>query len=582
MTFFIILLSLIGQNYADQEPQDKSPLYSNSLKNSFQNILSETNSFESLSRFDRRLLSKKRFEESKKVEDKLIELVRKDYGYIHPSLANKYLKWGIEDLKSGNIEKGKIELAFASKLDPTNKRILLTIVKSNFPNVIQMFKNLLSYLSSFKYLINKIFMIKSLILLFILFSFWVLTATIVSSIVFSLIYMTKWLQRKIKLSGLWIGAILFALFVWLPLQYVFLIISAVSLLKMNKTGLIKSSVVLFVLPLLITYSYGISKSFNPDSFVFKEFEARLDPYNNKLDFPVTPYGYSVKAIREANKGNLEKAKGLLVHGYNMRRDVNYLENLCSVYYDEGDTVKTMNTCNNIISEDPENKIANIIIVNILYDQLKFDDADAHLKKSGFKLTDLPDTELPIYNYPPSSWLYKYVFVPRGLFKNLAENKLYFLIIISICLVVIAVFKKEEVRFCPICKSCMLEDRKNESLCMNCSTKLSLTKSKSIRERLKRRILAKALMMDKWMNICMNLIIPGSAHFYKKKHIQGICICFFMAILILIYLYSVFSEPAESLKYRSNIGNNIFKISAIVFYSILLYSSWGLKPHGNGR
>jgi uncharacterized membrane protein len=118
--------------------------------------------------------------------------------------------------------------------------------------------------------------------------------------------------------------------------------------------------------------------------------------------------------------------------------------------------------------------------------------------------------------------------------------------------------------------------------MVCSTKLSLTKSKSIRERLKRRILAKAHKVDKFTNVFMSLIVPGSAHIYKKRHFQGIVICFFTAIFILIFLYSIFSEPAENLKYKSYIGINILKFALVVFYSVLIFSSWRLEPHGNGR
>jgi hypothetical protein len=582
MTFFIVILSIIGQNYVNPEVQDERNFSVSKLKRSFENTLNATTSFEELSKIDRRLLSKDLFVESEAVEKKLIGLVRKNGEYKNSALAHKYLSWAIEDLKKGYIEKGKRELEFAGKLDPSNRRILLTIVKTSFPNLVQTTKRLWVYLSSFGYLNNKVFLIKSFILFLIIFALWVLLATVGASIVFSLTYITKWIQRKVNLNGLWIGAILFAMFVWLPLQYVFLIIVAISLLKMDKTNLIKNAVILFLLPFLLSYSYIISRNFNPRSYLYKEFQARSNPYSYHLESPITPYGYSIKAIEKGKAGDFAAAKEFLEQGYNMRRDVNYLENLCSVYFAEGDTTKALNMCNNIVAEYPENKIAHITIINILYDQLKFDEADAHMKKTGFRLTDATNREPPIYNYPPVSWLYKYIFIPRGLFKNLAEKKLYLLIIIAICMFVSTFFKKETVRYCPICKSYMLEDRKNERLCMVCSTKLSLTKSKSIRERLKRRILAKAFKVDKFTNIFMSLIVPGSAHIYKKKHFQGIVICFFAAIFIVIFLYSIFSEPAENLKYKSYIGVNILKFALVVFYSVLIYSSWRLEPHGNGR
>ena len=364
MTFFIVILSLIGQNYVNPEVQNQRFSSANMLKNSFESTLSGTNSFEGLSKLDRRLLSKNLFEESEAVEEKLIRLVRKDNNYINSSLARKYLSWGIEDLKRGNIEKGKIELSFANKLDPSDRRILLTIVKTSFPNLVKTTKNLFVYFSSFRYLNNKFLLIKSFILFIIIFSFCVLMATITANIVFSLNYVTKWIQRKVNLNGLWIGAILFAMFVWIPLQYIFLIIVAISLFKMNKTDLIKCAVILFFLPFMLSYSYIISKNFNARSYLYREFRARSNPYNYSLDSPITPYGYSIKAIEESKKGNFNTAKELLEKGYNIRRDVNYLENLCSVYYAEGDTAKAMNMCNNVILEYPENEIANITIIKI--------------------------------------------------------------------------------------------------------------------------------------------------------------------------------------------------------------------------
>ena len=129
---------------------------------------------------------------------------------------------------------------------------------------------------------------------------------------------------------------------------------------------------------------------------------------------------------------------------------------------------------------------------------------------------------------------------------------------------------------------MLTDKNEENMCLSCITKLSLTKSKSIRERLKRRIMAKAFKVDKSTNILMSLIIPGSAHFYKKNHLTGITISLFAAIFLLVFLNSALFQVEESLQYRTSVGNNIFTISFILFYALLIFSSWRLEPYGNGR
>jgi tetratricopeptide (TPR) repeat protein len=456
------------------------------------------------------------------------------------------------------------------------------MAKLRFPSLIGTTKYLWSYILTINFLNNKVFLIKVLILLVILFAFWILLATLSASIVFFISYLTKWMQGKINFSGLWIGAILFSLFVWLPIQIVFLILVAISLIKMNRSNLTRCATFLIILPFFISYSYILSSNFNPRSSIYKEFKTRFNPYEYEIDSPVTPFGYLTKGIQQATKGNLSEAEDLFERGYNIRRDVTYLENLCSVYYAKGDTARSINMCENILSRYPKDEIANITIVKIHLDELNFDEATDQMKKSGIQLLEISQKEIPLYRYPPERWLYKYIFVPRGLFKHLAGKNLYIMIIIGICIAIMAVFKKEEEKYCPICKSLMLIDNSKERMCLSCITKLSLTKSKSIRERLKRRIIAKAFKVDKLTNILMSLIIPGSAHFYKKRHLEGTIISFFAAIFLLIFLNSLFFKVEEPLQYRTYIGNSIFTILLIIFYSLLLYSSWRLEPYGNGR
>ncbi|MBN1693972.1 hypothetical protein JW879_01045 [candidate division WOR-3 bacterium] len=582
MIFFVLTLSLIGQSNTSNKFTSAESSPEKTIQVSFKSSIANASSIEELYRLDSLLLSKGNFKESEITENKLIEVIQKGNNYINSKLANKYLKAGIKDLKKGIKEKGERKLIFAGNLDPSNRRIPLTMAKSKFPNPIGTTKHLWNYILTVKFLNNKVFLIKFLILFLILFSFWIIMSSVGASITSFVSYLTKWLQTKINFSGLWIGAILFALFVWLPIQIVFLILVAMSLIKMNKPNLIKCATFLILLPFFVSYSYILSNNFNPRSSIYKEFKTRLNPYSYELDSPVTPYGYLVKGIEQAKKGNLSEAEELLGKGYNIRRDVTYLENLCSVYYAEGDTARSINMCENILSHYPKNEIANITIIKIHLDELNFDDATNQMKKSGIQLLEISRKEIPLYKYPPERWLYKYIFVPRGLFKHLAGKNLYIMILIGICIAIMSVFKKEKEKYCPICKGLMLIDNSQENMCISCITKLSLTKSKSIRERLKRRITAKAFKVDKITNILMSLIIPGSAHFYKKRHFEGMTFSFIAAIFLLIFLNSVFFNVEESLQYRTSIGNGIFIISLIIFYSLLLYSSWRLEPYGNGR
>jgi tetratricopeptide (TPR) repeat protein len=582
MTFFVIIVTLIGQNYISKELPDAGGSSVGVLGKSLEESLAEASSIRELYKQDSLSLSKKLFEESELVENKLILIVRDNNDYINPRLANKYLKWGIAELKRGEIEKGTRALFFAGKLDPSNRRIPLVLVKLNFPNLFKMAEYLWSYFLTFKFLNNKVFLIKSLILFLILLSFWILLSIIVASIVYSLSYITKWIQKAIKVSGLWIAAILFAMFVWLPLQYIFIILVAIALLKMNKTDLIKCASILIILSVLVSYSYIISNNYNPNSSFFREFKSRFNPRDYGFDYPVTPYGYSTKGIEHAKKGDLSGAIDFFEKGYKLRRDINYLENLCSVHYAREDTAKVLNLCESILSYQPKNEIANITIIKIFLNGLNFDEATRYIEKSGVRLFETAEKEPPIYRYPPEKWLYKYIFVPRGIFRYFINNKLYLMVLIAICLMFMGGFKKEKDSYCPICKGFMLTDRTDDKMCISCASKLLLTKSKSIRERLKRHIVRKAMGIDRMNTMLMSIMVPGSAHFYKKRYFEGLSISFFVAIFILIFLFSVLYQPEKTLQYRISIGNNTFKVSLVLFYLLLMYSSWRLEPYGNGR
>ena len=582
MIFFILTISLISQTSLSKDtiPADSSSV--GDFKPYFKDSSMNISPIEELYRQDSLLISKGEFKESELTEDRLIEIIKGDNNYVNSALANKYLKSGIKDLNKGRTEKGKRKIEFSRELDPLNRHIPLTMAKSAFPNCTETTKYLWHYILTVKSLNNKVFFIKTLLLFLILFSFCIILSTVGASVVFFISYITKWLEGKIDISGLWIGAILLALFVWLPIQIVFLLLVAISLLKMNKPNLIRCAVILFILPFLISYSYIISSNFSPGTSVYREYRTRFNPNAYKFDSPVTPYGYSIKGIEAAKRGSFAEAKDLFEKGYSIRKDLNYLENLCSVYYAEGDTVKSIDMCENILSNDPKNEIANITIIKIHLDKLNFNEATNQMAKSGLELLEISKKELPVYSYPTERWLYKYIFVPRGLFKYLANNNLYIMFIIGICMITMVFHKREEEKYCPICNNFMLTVKSEENMCIQCIKKLSLTKSKSIRERLKRRIKIKSFRVDKITDLLMNLIIPGSAHFYKKKYIAGIIISFFAAVLLLIFLHSLLLQVQESLQYRTYIGKNIFIISVILFYLVLMFLSWRLKPHGNGR
>ena len=171
MIFLVIILFFIGQRDTSRKLIGAENSSVKIPQASFKDSLANAYSIKELYQLDSLFLSKKRFEESELTENKLIRIIRSDHDYIDSKLANKYLSWGIKDIKKGETEKAKREIIFSHELDPSNRHIPLTMAKLSFPNLIKTTKYLWSYILTIKFLNNKVFFIKILILLLILFSF---------------------------------------------------------------------------------------------------------------------------------------------------------------------------------------------------------------------------------------------------------------------------------------------------------------------------------------------------------------------------------------------------------------------------
>ncbi|MEJ2354815.1 MAG: hypothetical protein P8Y62_02800 [candidate division WOR-3 bacterium] len=122
MIFLALILSIISQTPTPPELPFKNPS-------------DKIATIKELYRQDSILLSRGKFQESEIKKDEIIATLRSNHDYLNSSFARKYLRRGIENLKMGKTEQGARELLFADKLDPSNRRIPLTLAKSAFPDL---------------------------------------------------------------------------------------------------------------------------------------------------------------------------------------------------------------------------------------------------------------------------------------------------------------------------------------------------------------------------------------------------------------------------------------------------------------
>jgi tetratricopeptide (TPR) repeat protein len=555
-----------------------------SLSSEFIRELENVNSIDELYLLDSLFLSKVLYSKSDFVESRLINLVRSNEEFIHTSLSDNYSRRGISDLKNNNEERGVRELNFSFELDPSRKSIPIILIKYYFPNWRKVLINLKKYFSTYEFLNNKVSIIINILYFIIIFLGVVYIAIIISGFFKTVPFLSEWVRQRMKISSLWIPAIIFALFVWLPVLMFIVIIAGISIIKLTKRAYIKLAIISFITPFLIAYTNSIKTNFSNNSSVYLSYKARYDPYNFSVDELKFPYAYAVKGIELAESAEFAEAESLFQKGYDNNESLIFMVNLASLNFSKENYGEALDLSKRIVNIDPENPIANLILATIYLDRLDFEEVTMYIERATRSGPEYAERELPIFQYPPDKWLIGKIFKASGMGNFIIGSKLYIFFILGIFFVVLSLIKRLKDDFCPICNRILINRVKieNEKICDVCALQLSMTDSKSIRERLKRYIRRRAYRIKLIKYLIMNLIFPGSAHLYKSKWFLGIILLFLGAIFLFVYAGPFYSEYEVTHQFEmSNLGY-IFIYLLVIYYILLIFLTWRLTTDGNRR
>jgi tetratricopeptide (TPR) repeat protein len=550
----------------------------------FKESIESMSSIQGLFKLDSTLLSRSLYSKSDFVEGRLLKVIRGDNGFTHSTLSGKYLKQGLKDLKANKIESGQRELKFALDLDPSNRIVPLILLKYNIRDWRRVCEGLKGYFSTYRFFDNKVTLLINFMFFLIIFFALVYIALVILGLVRSVPFISEWVRVKMGINGLSVPALLFCLFVWLPILPFLAILTGISLMKMSRGVLIRLAFLSVILPLTTIYTYKVRLNADLDGPIYNSFKARYDPYNYGIDEPRSPYGYTVKGIEMGRNGELSRAELLFQKGYENKKSLIFLTNLSSVYFSKGQYEEALSLCKKIISMEPHNPIANLTMANIYLDQLDFEKASMYLDIAAKSGPEFTDRVPPVYQYPPDGWLFGSIVRVSGIIQYIKEGRVYYFFILAVFLLLLVFSRRSKDEFCPICGRIIIRGIKieGEIICDICVKELSLTKSKSIRERLKRRIVKKSHRTARFGNFVMNMILPGSAHLYRKRWLTGVWLLFVTSLLLTIYIGPFYSLAGSTIQYRAFIGNNIYIFSLIFYYFIMLILTWRLTSYGNGR
>jgi len=586
MTVLVIILSILNYTIPKRNLKINSFLReewlqmdSDSLTPGFREAVRDMDSISDLYLLDSLMLSNALYSKSDLVESELIKLIKNDNKFIHSTIANHYAKHGIQDLNAGDVDRGLHELNFALQLDPSRSSIPIILMKYNFS-----FRDLENYFSTYRFLNNKIRLIVNIMFLFIIFLVFLYFALVISGLFRSVPFLSEWVRQRMGIDDLWVPALLFAFFVWFPILTFLAILVGISLVKMTKKLFIRLAIISVIFPLTVAYINNIRVNFSSNSPAYHSFKARYDPYNYSINEPESPYGYAVKGIELARMGELSKSESLFQKGYNSNENLIFMVNLSSVYFSKGKYDESLNLCKKIISLDHDNPITNLTIANIYLIRLDFEEASIYLDrvtKSGSKFAD---RELPIYKYPPDTWLLSEIFGLRGIGQFIKGSKLYVSFILMVLFLILSFVKRLKDEFCPICDRILIKGVKieGEKVCDICANKLTITESKSIRKRLKRLTKKKSHRMAIIKNFTMNLILPGTAHIYKNIWLVGIGLLLLGSVLLVIYIGPFYTNSGEIIRYETSTPNSIYRYIIILYYLLVSFLTWRLSADGDRR
>lgn len=546
-----------------------------------ENVITRSNSVIELYHLDSLFLEYSLYNKSELVQEKILKKISGDYNYINTELSRKYEERGYNSIKNNRIDKGLRELNFAFKIDRSNQSVPLIMLKHNILNWKKSYQNIKRYFTTIRFPDNLIKLsINTLYLLIILTSV-IIFSMILIGLFTSLSFIGYWIQQTFNISILWVPAILFSFFVWAPLPVFIVILAGISLVKIPRKAILTIGILMILLPVLLGLMINMIGKFKPDGPAYRILKARYDPYNYKILNPQEPYSYAVAGIENARSKNYERAKKLFKKGLEIKSDRIFTSNLASLHYVEGKIDSSITIFEKILDRDPDHPIANITMANIYLDELEFDKASMYLDKATKKGGEFNTREAPIYLYPPDLWVIRKSISVGEILNIIKNNKLYILLILGLFFIILSTMKNTaSEKRCPLCGRFKLFKKKSKEPCLKCKSELAVTKSKAIRESLKRKITRRKNKMKNIKNYIMNLIIPGSAHVFRSHISRGILFFIVLSILIGLYLGMIYPSEYSQFPYKTYIGESILMYLFIGFYIVVLFSTWRLSKHGN--
>ncbi len=518
---------------------------------------------------------------------KIIEILRKKGNEKFCLLSLFYENEGDSLIKLGMEEEGIRDYLFSHELDPYRRSLILKLAKVTFfRDKREGFNWLMRYFFSLFLFPNLPYLFHFSYRILILFLSLLSLSFILYFLSRNLPNLSVFLEEKTPLTRFMVSFLLLSLVVWLhPLLSLFVLIFLVFFFspRSERGYLILPLSFVFLLPFLLSVDKTFEIEGSEGGRVHSIITLELEPYSplvidkryEKDPVYLLAYGNSLKKEKR-----FEEALKIYRRGYNSSHAAHFYNNTGSIFYIWQEYDSAFYYYSKAAELAPHRAEPHFNLGLVYLKKLMFENARKEMKIAtgiDYSLTEIQIKEnpLPVDMGPGKGEVLRRLFSSFYIPSTIFNLSLFVFFLFPILIFALSFFFKSfEEKRCSLCLSPVFKKKRgidDLEVCTRCYTKLIATKSKGIRERLKRKIRMKRRELFIWKALLLNLLLPGTGFYILEKKGRAVVYVFVFSLLLSAFLskYLFLPEPFAR-PVPPYVGNLVLYIITGLFYIYLVH------------
>ncbi len=288
----------------------------------------------------------------------------------------------------------------------------------------------------------------------------------------------------------------------------------------------------------VPFLKGKDKTYYLYQLVALDSDIRINP-ESELEKEILAYAYKKQAMHDEALALYED----LYYNLNNHR-VDVVNNLANLYaiYEEDERAEEL--YRRAMVSDRGEPYFNLALLK--YKKIEYL-AAGELMEEARKRGCVRAQNEPIDIVPETKVFYNLLFTPHFSFSSLVKN-FHWIVLLLVLLFTFVPSKFSPPYRCaicrrPVCRQCA-EEVGEEFHCQDCINKLNATKNEAIEEELRQSLGRTHRLLDRFLKVFLNILLPGAGLIYKNKNFLGMVFTFLAVIVYIPFFFkSYLIKPA---------------------------------------